>query len=132
MLFAAEFGSGQVLWSIFWFFLFFMWIWLVISIFADVLRSRDLSGWAKALWAILVIFAPFVGVFAYLIVRGSNMAQHSVDDAHQQEQAVQSYIRGAAGVSGSADELAKLAELHANGTIDDGEFAQAKARVLGA
>ncbi|MGI9609901.1 MAG: SHOCT domain-containing protein [Acidimicrobiia bacterium] len=132
MLLAAEFGSGQVLWSIFWFFLFFLWIWLVISIFGDIIRSDDLSGWGKALWAIAIIFVPYLGIFIYVIVRGGKMGQRSMEAAQQQDEAAQAYIRNAAGSSGSsADELGKLAELHASGGLDDAEYAAAKARVLG-
>ena len=130
MVFAAEFGTGQVLWSILWFFLFFMWIWLVISIFADIIRAQDMSGWAKALWSIFVIFLPFLGVFLYLIVNGDKMSNRAVESARQQEEAVQSYIRQTAGSGSAADELAKLADLHANGTIDDAEYASLKAKVL--
>jgi len=55
MVTAAEFGTGQVLWSIFWFFLFFIWIWLLVVVFGDIFRSRDLAGWGKALWTVFVI-----------------------------------------------------------------------------
>jgi hypothetical protein len=130
VLLAAEFGSGQVLWSIFWFFLFFMWIWLVITVFADIIRSHDLSGVAKALWSIFIIFVPYLGVFLYLIVRGTKMSEHAQDAAQKQDAAMQAYIRDAAGGGGSADELAKLAELHTNGKLDDAEYAKAKAKVL--
>ena len=126
----AEFQVGQVLWSMFWFFLFFLWIWLVISIFMDVFRSNDLSGWGKAAWTIGIILLPFLGVFIYLIVRGQSMGERSVQQAQANEQAFRSYVQDAAG-GGSADELAKLAELHANGTLSDDEYARAKAKVLG-
>ena len=131
MLLAAEFGSGQVLWSIFWLFLFLMWIMLVISVFGDIIRSDDLSGVAKALWVALILFLPYLGVFVYLIARGGKMAQHADEASQQQEDSVRAYIRDAAGGSGAADELAKLADLHANGTLDDAEYAQAKAKALG-
>ena len=132
MLLAAEFGTGQVFWSILWFFLFFMWIWLVISIFADVMRAKDMSGWAKALWTIAIIIVPFLGVFIYLIVNGDNMNRRNTEAAQAQEDAVQSYIRQAAGSGGgAADELAKLADLHSKGVLDDAEYAAAKAKALG-
>ena len=76
MLF-AEFGTGQVFWSMLWFFLCFIWIWLLIVVFGDIFRSRDLSGWAKALWTIFVIFLPYLGVFVYLIARGHKMGEHA-------------------------------------------------------
>ena len=134
----ADFAVGQVLWSIFWFFIFFLWIWLVITIFADLIRDHELSGWWKALWAVFIIFLPFLGVFIYLIVRGGSMAERSAQDARKQEEAFQQYVRqtvattpeGAPG-AGAADELAKLADLHAKGTLSDEEYAKAKARVLG-
>ena len=131
MMLAAEFGTGQVLWSIFWFFLFFLWIWLIITVFVDIMRSDDLSGWSKALWVIAIILLPYLGIFIYLIARGGHMAERQVNDAQAADSAQRAYIRDAAGSSGTADELANLSEMHANGTLSDDEYAQAKARVLG-
>lgn len=126
-----DFGVGQVLWSILWFSLFFMWIWLVISIFADIMRAHDMSGWAKAAWLVGIIVVPFLGVFIYLIVNGDDMNRRQTDAVQRQEDAAQSYIRQAAGSGGgTGDELAKLAELHGNGTLSDAEYAAAKAKVL--
>lgn len=133
MVFAAEFGTGQVLWSIFWFFLFFMFIWLVISIFGDIIRSDDMGGVAKAVWVALIVFLPYLGVFAYLIVRGGKMGERQLAAARAQEQAVAAYIRETAGGGTStADQLATLSELHATGKLDDAEYATAKAKVINA
>ncbi len=129
MLFAAEFGSGQVLWSIFWFFLFFMWIWLVISIFGDIIRSQDLSGGAKALWSAAIIFMPYLGVFLYIVIRGGSMGERQMAMMQANEDATQAYIRNVASGS-AADEVAKLADLHAKGSLSDEEYAQAKAKAL--
>lgn len=132
-VFAAEFGSGQVLWSIFWFFLFFMWIWLVISIFGDIIRSDDLGGVAKALWAALIVLLPYLGVFAYLIVRGGKMGERQLAAARARDEAVAAYIRQTAGAGTSAArELATLAELHASGKLGDAEYIAAKAKVINA
>ena len=131
MFLAAEWGTGQVLWSIFWFFLFFLWIWLVITVFVDIMRSDDLSGWGKAAWVIGIIILPYLGVFIYLIVRGGDMAERQVGDAQAADAAQRAYIREAAGSGGTADELANLSEMHTNGTLSDDEYAQAKAKVLG-
>jgi hypothetical protein len=130
----AEFGSGQVLWSMLWFFLFFIWIWILITVFADIFRSHDLSGWAKALWVIFVIFLPYLGVFVYLIARGHKMSEHAMEAAKQQDAAMRAYIQDAAGSGGggsAADELARLADLKAKGVIDDAEFQRLKAKVVG-
>jgi hypothetical protein len=90
---AAEFGTGQVFWSMLWFFLFFIWIWLLIAVFADIFRSDDLSGWGKALWTILVIVVPYLGVLIYLIVRGGKMRQREARDAQQADTAMRQYSR---------------------------------------
>jgi hypothetical protein len=127
----AQFGSGQVLWSIIWFSLFFLWIALVITIFSDIFRS-SMSGISKALWLIALIVLPYLGAFMYLIVNGGSMNDRQAEAAQAQNDAMQSYIRQAAGSGVSTgDELAKLAELHTNGTLDDAEYAAAKAKALG-
>lgn len=129
---AAEFGTGQVLWSMLWFFMFFIWIWLLITVFADIFRSHDLGGFAKAIWVIFVIFIPYLGVFVYLIARGHKMHEHAVEAAQAQDAAARAYIQQAAGTSASpADELARLADLKDRGVIDDAEFQRLKAKTVG-
>lgn len=130
MLLAAEFGTGQVLWSILWFFLFFVWIMLIFTIFGDIIRNDEMSGWGKAIWSILIIFLPFIGIFAYLIVNGGKMGERQAKAAQKQEAAVQDYIRTTAAEPSQADELAKLADLHKSGALDDAEYASAKAKIL--
>ena len=129
MQLAAEFGTGQVLWSIIWFFLFFIWIMLIFQVFGDIFRSHN-SGVSKALWTIGIIFLPYLGVFLYLIVHGSGMAQRQAQSMQKNDEAMQAHIRDAAGTGTTADELAKLAELHNSGKLDDTEFAAAKARLI--
>jgi len=133
VLLAADWGVGQVVWSLLYFFLVFVWIMLIFNLFGDIIRSDDLSGWGKAIWSILIIFLPFVGIFAYLILRGGGMAERQVKAIKQQESAMQDYIRTTAGGGTSeADQLAKLADLHTSGKIDDTEYAAAKAKVINA
>jgi hypothetical protein len=127
----AEWGSGQVFWSLLWFFMFFIWIWILITVFADIFVSHDLSGWAKAFWVIFVIALPYLGVFVYLIARGHKMSEHARQAAQAQDEAQRQYIREAAGTGGSsADELARLADLKDKGVIDDAEFQKLKAKVV--
>jgi phosphoglycerol transferase MdoB-like AlkP superfamily enzyme len=128
----AEFGTGQVFWSMVWFVLFFIWIWLLVTVFADVFRSHDLSGWGKAFWTLFVILLPYLGVFVYLIARGDNMREHSQERARAVDTAQREYIRGVVGTNGSdtAAELARLAELRDRGVISEAEFKQAKAKAL--
>ena len=136
MILAEDFGTGQVFWTMLWFFLFFIWIWLLIIVFSDIFRSHDLSGWAKALWIIFIIILPYLGVLVYLIARGHKMAEHAQEAAAAQDAAARQYIQsavaqgGGTGGTSSADELAKLADLKAKGVISDAEFESAKAKIL--
>jgi hypothetical protein len=130
LLLAATFGTGQVLWSILWFFLFFVWIMLIFTIFGDIIRNDEMSGWVKAIWSIFIIFVPFLGIFLYLIINGGKMGERQVKAAKQQDAMMQDYIRNAAGSPSAADQLATLADLHASGKLDDAEYAAAKAKVI--
>ena len=126
----AEFGTGQVLWSMIWFFLFFIWIWILITVFIDLFRSHDLSGWVKALWFIFILLLPLIGVLVYLIARGGKMHEHAVRDAQAQERQFRSYVQEAAGSDSPADQLAKLADLRDRGVITAEEFEREKAKIL--
>jgi hypothetical protein len=129
----AEFGTGQVFWSMLWFFLFFIWIWLLISLFGDIFRSADLSGGAKAMWTIFIIILPFLGVLVYLIVRGNSMQERALKQAADQEAQFRGYVQTVAasgGGGGTADEIAKLADLRDRGVISQEEFDAAKAKAL--
>jgi hypothetical protein len=133
MVLAAEFGTGQVFWSMLWFFLFFIWIWLLIVVFADIFRSQDLSGWGKALWTIFVIVLPYLGVFVYLIARGNKMHEHAAQAARQQDDAMRSYVQSVATPGGgTANEITRLADLRDKGVISEQDFQQGKARALAA
>ena len=122
----------DVLVSIFWFMMLFAWIWLLISIFGDLFRDHDLSGWAKGLWALFLIVLPWLGTLVYLIARGRSMNERALQQAQRNEQAFRQYVQQAATDKPStADELAKLADLRDRGTISEQEFAQAKAHLLG-
>jgi Na+-transporting methylmalonyl-CoA/oxaloacetate decarboxylase gamma subunit len=113
-------------------FVFFIWFWLLIVVFGDIFRSRDLGGWAKALWVIFVIVFPFLGILIYLIARGGKMHERADEAAKEQQKAFDAYVKQAAGTSGtsSADELVKLADLKAKGVITDAEFEAQKAKLL--
>jgi Short C-terminal domain len=122
----------DLFWSMLWFFLFFAWIWLLITIFADIFRSEDLSGWGKAFWTIFVVILPWLGVLIYLIARGGKMHERAMAMAVAQEKAQREYIQQVSSSSGasSADELEKLAKLQSQGVITAEEFADQKAKIL--
>lgn len=122
----------NLFWTMLWFFLFVAWIWLLISLVADIFRSRDLSGWAKALWTLLIIVTPLLGALIYLIARGEGMAERNAEERSRREEAFRGYVREAAGEPGPsvADELTKLAQLRDAGTISAEEFESQKAKLL--
>ena len=114
-----------------WFFLFVVWIMILFRVFADIFRSHDMGGFAKALWILFVIFLPFLGVLVYVLARGDNMTQHQIEDAKAQDAAFQSYVKQAAGTSGPGDQLTQLAALRDSGAITAEEFEAGKAKILG-
>jgi hypothetical protein len=120
----------SIFWTMLEFFLFFLWIWLVIMVFTDIFRSKDMGGFAKALWVLVVIIFPYFGVLIYLIARGGKMHERANEAAQQQQKAFDSYIQEAAGSPGTADELSKLADLKAQGVLTDAEFEDQKAKLL--
>ena len=89
----STFGTGQVFLSILYFTLFFIWFWLLITVFADLFSSHELSGWSKALWVVVLIVLPFLGVLIYLIARGHKMHEHAAQAAAEQDAAMRAYIR---------------------------------------
>ena len=120
----------NVFWSILEFFLWVIWIWILIWVFIDIFRSHDLSGWAKALWFLFVLFIPLIGVLVYLIVRGGSMHERAQQQARQQDREFRAYVQQAAGSQSTADQLTKLADLRDRGVISAGEFEREKAKIL--
>ncbi len=120
----------DLFWSMLWFFMFFVWIWLLITIFADIFRS-EISGFGKAGWILFVIVLPFLGVLIYLIANGDKMQERSMKQASDMANAQREYIQSVAGDSSSAaDEIGKLASLKDSGAITDAEFQAQKAKLL--
>ncbi len=120
----------DLFWTILIIFVFVAWIWVLISVVIDVFRN-DISGWSKALWVVLIVFLPILGVLAYLVVHGSDMSQRQMDRATKAQEAQDEYIRDVAG-STQADELAKLASLRDQGVLSEDEYQAQKAKLLAA
>ena len=118
------------IWTMFAFFVFILWIWLLIAVFMDIFRSHDLGGGAKALWVLFVIILPFLGVLVYLIARCGKMHERAAEQAAQQQKAFDNYVKETAGSGNTADQLSKLADLKEKGVISDAEFETQKAKIL--
>jgi hypothetical protein len=122
----------DVMVSMFWFFVLFAWIWLLITILGDIFRDHELSGCGKAGWTLFLIVVPWLGALVYLIVRGGSMNERARAQAQRNEERSRQYIQDVAASSpvSTADELTKLADLHNRGAISDGDYEQAKTKVL--
>ena len=120
----------NLFWTMFMLFMWIIWFWLLITIFADIFRNKEMNGWVKAIWTLFVIILPFLGVLIYIIVNGNSMQERQMAVAAEQEKMARKYIQDAAG-GGAADELAKLADLRAKGVLTEEEFAAQKAKILG-
>jgi ABC-type multidrug transport system fused ATPase/permease subunit len=133
MLLASSSSSYPLLnvfWSIFIFFLWVMWFWILITIFIDIFRSHDMSGGAKALWFLFVLLIPLLGVLVYLIARGGKMHERAAQQAQRQDEQFRAYVQQAAGSQNTTEQLAKLADLRDRGVITAEEFDREKAKIL--
>jgi hypothetical protein len=123
-------------WTILEIFLWVIWIWILITVFADIFRSHDLSGWAKALWFLFVLLIPLIGVIVYLVSRGGSMHERQVHQVQQREHSYRDYLQQTPGQTpgqssaSTADQLEKLAGLRERGIITTDEFDREKAKVL--
>jgi hypothetical protein len=130
MLIAADYPFLEVLGTMLIFFAWVIWFWLLITIFADLFRRRDVGGGTKVLWVIFVIIIPFIGVLAYLLINHDEMAQRNIQQMKAQQAQFDDYVRDTAG-GGSAAEIEKAKSLLDSGAISQAEFDQLKAKALG-
>jgi len=124
----AAYDLGDLLWSMFVFFAWIIFFWLLFIVFGDLFRRHDVSGWGKAGWTIFVILLPYLGVLVYLIANGKGMAERNVAAVQAAQSQTDDYIRTVAG--GSAEQIAKAKGLLDSGAISQAEFEQLKAKAL--
>jgi putative oligomerization/nucleic acid binding protein/phospholipase D-like protein len=127
---AADYPFLDILWTMFIFFLFVIWIWILITVFVDIFRRKDTTGFSKALWIIFVILLPYLGVLIYLIANHDGMADRNLAQMQQQKAATDDYIRSVSG--GAAAEIEKAKGLLDSGAITQAEFDSIKAKALAA
>jgi hypothetical protein len=127
---AASYPFMDVLWSMVIFFLFVIWIWILITVFADIFRRKDIGGGMKAIWIIFVIVLPYLGVLIYLIANHDGMADRNIAQIQKQQQATDAYIQSVAGSGGAAAEIEKAKGLLDSGAITQAEFDAIKQKAL--
>jgi hypothetical protein len=131
MVLAADYPFLDVLWTMLVFFVWVSWFFLLFHVIADVFRRRDASGWKKTLWLIVLLFVPFIGVFAYLIANGDDMAQRKAERMAEAQGEMDDYIRSTAGSTGPAGEIERAKSLLDSGAISQAEFDAIKVKALG-
>jgi putative oligomerization/nucleic acid binding protein/phospholipase D-like protein len=127
----ADYTFLDSFWTLIMFFLWILWFWLLFTVFADIFRRHDLSGWGKTGWLLFTILLPFLGVFVYLITQNDGMTQRNVERAQAQRAQFDTYVRDAAGGSGgAAAEIDKAKQLLDSGAITQAEFDSIKQKAL--
>jgi len=128
----ADVSFADIFWSVLWFFFLFIWIMFLVHIVSDLFRDQSLSGVAKTLWVLFLVFLPFVAVFAYLIARGRGMAERAAAQQQRAQQQFEGYVRNVAatGDGSPTEQIARAKELLDAGTIDQSEFDRLKTKAL--
>jgi len=118
------------MWSMFVFFAWILFFWMLFIVFGDLFSRHDISGWAKAGWTLFVIILPFLGIFIYLIAEGKGMGERAQARAQAQQAQVDDYVRSVASSGSATDEIARGKELFDSGAISQAEYDQLKAKAL--
>jgi membrane protein implicated in regulation of membrane protease activity len=129
----ADVSFIDIFWSVLWFFL-FIWIMILVHILGDLFRDHTLSGGAKTLWVLFLVFLPFLAVLVYLFTRGQGMAERAAARQQQAQDQFEGYVRTVA-TSGDAtvtpaEQIAQAKQLLDAGAIDQAEFDRLKAKAL--
>jgi hypothetical protein len=130
MLLAADYPFLDVVWTMFIFFMWILWFWLLFTVFGDIFRRRDISGMGKTGWILFCILLPFLGVFVYLISQGQHMAERNMSQVQAQQARMDDYVRETAGAGGPAAEIDKAKSLLDTGAITQEEFSAIKQKAL--
>jgi hypothetical protein len=130
MVIAADYPFLDIVGTMLIFFAWVIWFWLLITVFADLFRRHDISGWGKAGWTALMIVLPFLGVLIYMIAQGKAMAERSAKEVASNRAQFEDYVRDVAANGGPSDQIAKAKDLLDRGAIDQAEFEQIKRAAL--
>ena len=127
---ASSYPFADAIWTMFIFFVWILWFWLLFTVFGDLFTRHDIGGWAKAGWTVLVICLPFLGVFIYLIAQGKAMGERAQKRAEGQQKQMDDYVRSVASSDSPTAEIARGKELLDKGAITQAEFDELKSKAL--
>ena len=129
-MFAADYPFLDVVWTMLIFFAWVIWFWLLITVFTDLFRRHDISGWGKTGWCIFVIVLPFLGVFVYLIAESKGMAERNVKAVQTAQTQTDEYIRSVAAQGDPTTQITQAKQLLDSGAINAQEFEALKQKAL--
>src|SRR3954452_17193187 len=127
---ASDYPFLDIVGTIVVFFAWVAWFWLLITVFADLFRRHDVSGWGKAGWTLFVVAVPFLGVLVYLIAQGKHMAERKAEDMAGAQKQMDDYVRSVSHSHGATEQISKAKELLDKGAIDQGEYDRIKEKAL--
>ncbi len=130
---AADYPFLDLMWTMLIFFIWILWFWLLFTVFADIFRRHDISGWMKTAWLIFTILLPFLGVFVYLITQNTGMTERNLERSRAQKAQFDDYVRetaGGSGGGGAAAEIERAKGLLDTGAITQSEFDAIKQKAL--
>ncbi len=130
MLIASSYPFLEVFWTMLIFFFFLIWLWILFTVFTDIFRRHDISGFVKAIWIIFVIVLPYLGVFVYLIAEHTGMTERSIEGQQRSEAEFEQYVKSAAGKGDPTEQIAKAKQMFDSGAINQAEFDQLKQKAL--
>jgi hypothetical protein len=120
----------EVFWTLLIFFAFIIWLWILFTVFTDIFRRHDTSGFVKVIWIIFIIIIPYFGSFIYLIVEHKGMTERAIEAQKQAQAQFDDYVKSAAGSGDPTEQIAKAKQLLDSGTITQAEFDQIKQKAL--
>jgi hypothetical protein len=129
-LIASAYPFLEVFWTMLIFFAFFIWIWILFTVFADLFRRDDISGWGKAAWIIFVVVLPYLGVFVYLVAEHKGMTERTIKQQQAADAEMGRYVKSVVGKSDPTAQIANAKALLDQGAISQTEFDQIKQKAL--
>ena len=132
MILATSYPFLEVFWTLLIFFAFIIWLWILFTVFTDIFRRHDTSGFVKVLWIIFIIIIPYFGSFIYLIIEHKGMTERAIEAQKQAQAQVDQYVKSVAGPGDPTEQIAKAKQLLDSGTITQAEFDQIKQKALAA
>jgi len=130
VILATSYPFLEVVWTMFVFFAFVVWLWILFTVLADIFRRHDTTGMHKVLWIVFIIILPYIGVFVYLIAQHQGMTERAIKQQEKVKTEVDDYVRSVGAQTDPAEQIAKAKDLLDRGAINQAEFDQIKQKAL--